>query len=247
MRRSWFALVLVLTGARVAGAHVAPSVDDNNRYLKLTAAPDQVRLAYTVFFGERPGAQLRPGLDGDRDGMVSDAEAQAFGVKLGAEVAPALALELDGRAVGVSWSTIAVGMGSPGVRGGSFSVDLIATVCVTGDRHALRLRDRFRVDRPGETEVRLEADAGAALEVARVGPADDASRLYKFVGAGGPLADDGVELTWTVKAPGSGSCAAPAVEKRAVPASLVIGSAAVLGFLFAGIVTLVRRRRAQRG
>src|SRR6185369_12131192 len=35
-----------------AAAHVAPSVGDNNRYLKLTPLGDRVRLAYTVFYGD---------------------------------------------------------------------------------------------------------------------------------------------------------------------------------------------------
>ena len=77
MRR---ALVLAITLASgLAIAHVAPSVDDNNRYLKLTPQGDRVRLAYTVFFGEVPGATMRQAIDTSRDGSISEARARRSG------------------------------------------------------------------------------------------------------------------------------------------------------------------------
>ena len=39
-------LAITLVGLRgPAAAHVAPSVDDNNRYIKVTPAADRVRIA----------------------------------------------------------------------------------------------------------------------------------------------------------------------------------------------------------
>jgi hypothetical protein len=244
MRRT---LVLAITlAAGYAGAHVAPSVDDNNRYLKLTPHGDRVRLAYTVFFGEVPGAQMRSGLDVDRDGNVSDREANQFGTKLAAEVAAGLDVTIDRAQSPVFWTEISVGMGSPSVRAGSFSVDMVAYLCLpsVGGRHAMQLRDRFRVVRPGETEVRIEDSPGVKIETARVGPANDASHNYRFVGPGGPLADDGVELVFEAsdQAPTSGACDPGSAPPRGARVGLVVG-AIVLGFVLAVIVVLVRRRR----
>jgi hypothetical protein len=72
------ALVAIVT-ARPARAHVQPSVDDNNRYIKVQPFGDRIRLAYTVFFGEVPGAGMRPQIDTNHDKTISEAEAQAFG------------------------------------------------------------------------------------------------------------------------------------------------------------------------
>lgn len=192
------ALAIVLATAPAA-AHIAPSVDDNNRYLKVTPLADRVRLAYTVFFGQVPGAQQRPAIDRDRSGAISEAEAQAFGEKLAAEVAAGLDVAIDGRAQPVAWSVISVGLGAPQVHAGAFSVDLIAYLCLPVARgdHRLTLRDRFRLPRPGETEVKIEDGPGIAIVRARIGPGADASLDFRFAGPGGPLADAGLDLAFT--------------------------------------------------
>jgi hypothetical protein len=59
------------------------------------------------------------------------------------------------------------------------------------------LRDHLALPRPGETEVKIEDSLGVTIERARVGPANDPSMDYRFVGAGGPLADPGVDLAFT--------------------------------------------------
>src|SRR5262249_46459923 len=96
-RRSTFgraaAIAIVITAATATG-HVGPSVDDNNRYIAVTPLGDRVRLAYTVIFGEVPGATERAAIDANHDGTISEAEGHAFGVALAAKVAAALDLEL---------------------------------------------------------------------------------------------------------------------------------------------------------
>src|SRR4051812_9053541 len=143
-----WALVLAITlVAGHAAAHVAPSVDDNNRYLKLTPLGDRVRLAYTVFYGEVPGAAMRQQLDTNHDGTISDAESQAFGEKLAKEVADSLDLTVDTAAQQVTWAQVVVGMGTPQVTAGTFSVDLIAWICLPTVRgsHQILLKDRFHL------------------------------------------------------------------------------------------------------
>lgn len=237
--------VLALT---LLSAHVAPSVDDNNRYLKLTPLGDRVRIAYTVFFGEIPGAGERRGIDANRDGQISDAEAHAFGERLAGQVAAAVELDVDGKRQPLHWQTIDVGMGTPDVAAGSFSVDLIAYPCfaVARGRHHIALRDHLQLTRPGETEVMIEDSPGVRIDHARVGAADDPSYDYKFVGGGGPLSDEGLDLVFDAgpKAPvtADGLCvmaSTPAGESR-LP--WLLGGASVLIVAAAGIFVLVRRR-----
>lgn len=253
MRRGPGLLVLAITLAgTAAGAHVAPSVDDNNRYLKLSPAADRVRIAYTVFFGEVPGAQTRPSIDSNKNGQISDDEAQAFGVKLASEVGGSLELTLDGKTLPVTWSTVATGMGSPQVAAGSFSVDLIAWPCLATARgkHTLLLKDRFRVPRPGETEVKVEDGPGITIGHTRIGRASDPGHEYKFVGPGGPLMDDGIEVTFTASdtAPlaSDGGCkATEAKTNRAVPKALLVAIAIALAAVLAYFTARMQKKRVK--
>src|SRR3954462_12679567 len=102
----------------VAAAHVAPSVGDNNRYLKLTPLGDRVRLAYTVFYGEVPGAGMRRTIDANHDGTIDDAESQAFGDQIAPELAAALDITVEGARQPVTWSQVVVGMGTPATAAG---------------------------------------------------------------------------------------------------------------------------------
>jgi hypothetical protein len=230
MRRG-LVLALVLGAAAAASAHVAPSVDDNNRYLKLTPLGDRVRLAYVIFYGELPGARLRPTLDADHDGAISEAEGQAFGAKVGAEVAAALDVSIDGAQQRLAWSSISVGLGSPGARG----------------RHALRLFDRLRLPRPGELEVKIEDSPGVRIERAKVGDRSDPSGVFRFGGPGGALSDDGLELAFTAGdaalAPADGACRAADGPRHGPPAGVIAGAAVALGCAGAAAVALRRRRR----
>jgi hypothetical protein len=151
-------------GPATARAHPQPSPDRNNRYLKLTPMADRVRVAYTVYLGDAPGAHARRRLDRDRDGAISDGEAAVIGREIAGLVAPSVELTVDDRPAAIAWSEPAVGLGTPAVEAGARAIDLIGWVC-TGDgaRHRLALRDRVRLDTPGETEVRLEDGPGIAF------------------------------------------------------------------------------------
>src|SRR5262245_46629550 len=241
---------LAVVAVTLLSGHVAPSVDDNNRYLKVTPLRDGVRLAYTVFFGEIPGASERRSIDDNRDGRIDDAESQRFADKLAVQVAQTLDLEVDGAGQRVHWDLVVAGMGSDAVAAGSFSIDLVAFACgKPGLTHRMRLRDQFRIPRPGETEVKVEDSPGVAIHKAHVGPADDPTRDFRFAGPGGPLADDGLELEYaaTDKTPAIpvGKCSgAPAAATPKPGGSrivvLVIAGVVVLG---AGVLVAVRRRQ----
>jgi hypothetical protein len=208
---------LALIGSGPAGAHVAASVDDNNRYLKLTFLGDRVRLAYTVFFGEVPGRQMRPGIDRNRDGQLDPEETDVLAARLATEVAGQLALSIDGKSVAVRFAQRSFGTMTRSIQGGAFSVDLIATICMApAPRHQLALRDRFAVPRPGETEVRLEDGPGIRVLNATIGDASISEALFRFAGAVPALGEPGlrVEVAMAPDAPGmrGGTCAAEAGE-----------------------------------
>lgn len=242
------AVVIAARTATRAGAHVAPAVDGNNRYLKLTPLGDRVRLAYTVFYGEVPGAGMRKTIDTDHDGTIDDAESQAFGTALAAEIAAALEVTVDGARQPVAWSQVVVGMGTPQVAAGTFSVDLVASLCLAAPRgtHKVLLHDRFRLARPGETEVKVEDSPGVTIDHARMGADDDLGYDYKIIGPSGPLEDDGLDLQFTAGA--KSVVTADAVCRGAAPRGMrspgvIAVTAAVTAFVLAGIVTLVMRRR----
>jgi hypothetical protein len=245
-------LALAVAGVTFLSGHVAPSVDDNNRYLKVTPLGDGVRLAYLVFFGEIPGASERRGVDANRDGRIDEGEARRYGDKLAAQVLASLDVEADGAPVRIRWTTVDVGMGTDAVVAGSFSVDLVTYVCFASGpgKHRVRVRDQFRIPRPGETEVKVEDSPGVTVARARVGAHDDPSHDYRFVGPGGALSDDGleVELVSTARAPmvPNNLCghAGTTAAKRALPtAALVALLGLVLGGIVAAIAVIRRRRR----
>ena len=238
------AITLLLTS--IAGAHVAPSVDDNNRYLKLTPLGDRVRLAYTVFFGEVPGATERRTIDANHDGQITDAEGHAFGLRIAAQVAAALEVEVDGTVHPVAWEVIDVGLGTPSVAAGSFSVDMVTYACLATarGRHRLVVRDRFRLPRPGETEVKVEDSPGIQIEHARVGTADDPSFDYRFAGPGGPLSDEGLDLQFVAgpKSEVTGTCAAPRPDDADSSHLLLFILLGVGVVVVGGVVVVVRRK-----
>ena len=243
---------LAVAAVTLLSGHVAPSVDDNNRYLKVTPLRDGVRLAYTVFFGEIPGASERRSIDSNRDGRIDDAEAQRFADKLGSEVSASIDIEIDGVAQRVQWDLVTAGMGSDAVAAGSFSIDLVAFACgKQAVAHQVRVRDQFRIPRPGETEVKVEDSPGVTVQRAHVGEADDPAHDFRFAGPGGPLADDGLtlEFTATDKTPTvpAGKCtvarSAPAASSSRL-GLLVLAGIVVLG---AGVLIVLRRRAAKSG
>jgi len=252
-RLAWIAVAGALAArAATVRAHVAPSLDDNNRYVKLTPLADRVRLAYTVYFGEVPGAAARREIDADHDGAISDAEASAFGRRLADQVGPRLAVTVDGVAQPVAWDQVDVGMGTATTAGGSFSVDLVAWLCLphAGGHHRIVLRDRFDLPRAGENELRVEDELGVRVDVARLGVLPAVNGLVRWRGAGGPIADAGFVLAFQADVTtrlDDGRCRAT----RAAPSTghklwLELGLAAILVVAAVAWWARARRRRRRR-
>jgi hypothetical protein len=249
-----WSIVACLWSPMVAAAHVAPAVDDNNRYITVTPFGDRIRVAYVVFFGEVPGAIERRIIDTDRDGQISNAESHAYAVAFGQQLAAALEAEVDATVTPFIWSSIEVGMGAPEVAAGTFSIDLVADLCLARPaaegpaRHRFTLRDRFRVAHPGETELKVEDAPGITIDLARVGATDDPGHDYRFAGPGGPLADPGLELELTAGSraivTADGSCAAtPRGSSHGLAFALVGLGVAGLGVAGLGVWRYSRVRR----
>jgi hypothetical protein len=242
------AIVLAIVVAIApAAAHVAPAVGDNNRYLKLTPLGDRIRLAYTVFYGEVPGATLRRTIDRNHDGAIDDRETQAYGDRIAKDVAAALIIAVDNLPQPVAWSEVVVGLGTPSAAAGAFSIDLVAWLCLSSPRgkHTVLLRDAYRLERPGETEVKVEDSPGVTIAATRIGGAEDEAHDYKLVGPSGALETEGLDLQFAAgdQAAIGGDATCHAASAPPLPARVIIATAAILAFVLAGLVTLVRRLR----
>ncbi|MGE0872706.1 MAG: hypothetical protein AB7P03_29390 [Kofleriaceae bacterium] len=244
----WLAVLVVILVSATARAHVAPSVEVNNHYLKVTPGAGRVRLAYTVFFGEVPGAQARRLIDTDRDGEISDVEAQVFGDKLARDVAPAVELAIDGAREPITWASVSVGLGQPVTKAGAFSVDLIAVRCLSArGTHHVSIRDRFAIPRPGETELLVEETPGVTIEQVQIAGRDVKDSGYLFEGPGGPLAEHGVQVRFTIgaQAPLASGAECTAPTPGSSGATIWIGGG-LAGVVLAGTTMFAIRRRYSR-
>jgi hypothetical protein len=247
VERLAFVLAITLVSSAAYG-HVAPSVDDNNRYLKVTPLGDRVRVAYTILFGEIPGAAERRRIDADGDGSISDAEARAFAGRIGAEVAAALQLDVDGAAQPVRWASVDASMQTPAVVAGTFAIDLVAYACFDEPRgrHRVMLRDRFTIATPGEVGASVEDSPGVTIERAHIGRLDEPGHDFVMPGPATPLADDGLELVFVAgaRAPVASDDSCPPPRSTRGWLVWAIGGA-LGGVALATTLVLVRRRRSR--
>lgn len=241
-----------------AYGHVAPSRDTNNRYLVLTPMRDRVRLAYTVYLGEIPGAQARQRMDTNRDRIIDDQEADAYASVLAESVRQNLQITVDGSAQPLAWAEIHTGLGTAVTSGGALSVDLIGWLCLAEDatRHTVALRDYVRVPMPGETELRIQESPGITVTGSAIGSGDDDSAApalaFQWNGGDVPLASQGHALAFTVDPalalmPAGRACGAPDTGDASTAASRHRSLwAAVLGAAMLVLVLLglaLRHRR----
>jgi hypothetical protein len=241
-----------------AGAHIAPSLDENNRYLKIQPMGDRIRLVYTIYMGERPGAVARRRIDQDGDGLIDAAESARYGDELAAAVRERVEITVDGEPWRGAWDQVHVGLGTPTTRGGAFAVDLVAWLCLgrpaPGGEHRLVVFDRFEIPQPGETEVFIEEAPGISIVRATLGPDGGPSQLhFRWLGGPGPAAELGLHLHYQVDravaaTAGDERCedrvAGPSDRRRGALAAGLAG--AVLALALAGL-WLRRRYRKTNG
>jgi hypothetical protein len=233
----------------ISSAHVAPSLQDNNRFLKLGLLADRLRLVVTVFFGEVPGTAERHAIDADRDGQLSKAETDRFAARLAAELEGQVELRVDGTLVLVTFAQRHVGLATTATTGGAFSIDLVATACLPpGASHQISYRDRFTLPRPGETEVRIENSPGLTVSEATLGAITAVEGVFRFAGQARALADPGLSfelrLGADAVAPRDGRCTATAAAATSSPRWLIAVAMAAAVVALAVASQLLRRRRA---
>ncbi len=88
----------VLLAPALAAAHPLGNFTIN-RYAGIELTPDQVRVDYVVDMAEIPTVQVRPQMDADGDGEVTDAERAAWATRTAPGLLPGLHVEIDGRPV----------------------------------------------------------------------------------------------------------------------------------------------------
>lgn len=249
---------IALLAAGPASAHVAPSERENNRYTLVAPLGDRLRLVYTVYMGQVPGRRARKRMDRDRDGRISDTEADEYGRQTAAQAAPRLSLEVDGRQVPIAWQEVDVGLGQPVTEAGAFAVDMVAWVCLERPRerleHRVRFHDRFHLPDPGETELRAEESPGVRITRSQLGDSgtSGAVRLdFRWMGGPGPAETDGYTLEFTVDpalATFTGEpCGGEAAESSELAPRLIALAGALLAIgLALGLRAIRRRSKVER-
>jgi hypothetical protein len=236
---------VVVGGRATAWAHPEFNAVTNNRYLKVDlVAGDELRLAYTVMYGQGPAYAERKRADANGDGKLDDAEARVLGEGLRSAVATGLKIELDGKPVTPSFDAPVVGLAGPEVGPSAFSVDLIAHVGAPGGPpHTVVLDDNTVLAELGETEIRVEeSPATRLLESHRGRGAGPREARILFRGPKfSALEDRSITIRFEA---GPQPAAPPAAQKLPVQrvALLVIVGLAVVGVLLA-----LRRYRNMKG
>ena len=234
------AVVVLLGGAHAAHAHPEWSPIRVNRYCKLVlAGPGELRLVYTILYGEGPALAVRKAADANADGRLDAAEQTAIGARARALVAAGLALTLDGRRLAARAEATDVGLAGDDVAPQPLSIDLTVSLPAGAGPHELIVDDRVAVPSEGDAEVSVD-ERGPAMLRAFTHRASEAApgrpRTFKFVGARSLIEDRSVTLRFEV----------PSDTGRGRTAVLALGIAAglALGIAFA---IRARRQRSMKG
>ena len=133
-----------------------------NRYAGIELTPDEVRIDYVLDLAEIPTVQVRPEIDADADGTVTDAERAAWAARTAPTLLANLTLTVDGRPVPLDVVSSSMRF-RPG-QGGLDILRLEATfagpVASTGE---LSFADANFADRIGWSEVTAAGADGTAV------------------------------------------------------------------------------------
>jgi nickel/cobalt transporter (NicO) family protein len=173
------AAALAVAGAAPAAAHPLGNFTVNS-YSGLRVGPDRLVVDYVLDMAEIPAFQTRRGIDGDRDGKVSDAEAAGWRDRECPRLAGGLRATVDGRplALAVTTATLAFPPGAGGLPTLRLECALAAPLS-SGGRHDLAYRDGNQPGRVGWREVTAAGD-GATLDAADVPTRSASGRLTTY-------------------------------------------------------------------
>jgi hypothetical protein len=150
--------MMLVVCAQRAAAHPEFNPITTNRYLKIDLlSSGELRLAYTVMYGDAPAAVARKEADSDANGRIDDSESAKLGERLQSQVQANLSLTIDGKPWAPAFEKPAIGLMGQEVAPSPFSIDLVARVpCPGPGPHEVRLDDRLELGSLGETEIRIE-------------------------------------------------------------------------------------------
>lgn len=191
-----FALV-----ATAASAHLGHIVLSAERYLKMDAAADEVRLVVSLTLGPAEGQRVLEAADEGGDGTVSQGEADAYMAQWGAGLETDLPVTVGGEPVQVSW-------GEPyfepigAVRPTRANVEMVAHVRLEPGRHTITMRDRMRTEVFDRTDVAFRAHGGARLVASGYGESPPDPTPALAFGPDLPAPEEGGALTAVYEIPG---------------------------------------------
>ena len=193
---------MVLVSAAPASAHLGHDVVRAERYLKIEVAPTGARFVVSLTLGPAEMRTILERADGDTDGEVTQAEADAYMALWAEGLQTDLPVTIDGEAVTLEWGE-AYFDPLGGVRPVTGTVEMVAHHELDGGEHTLVLTDDMRLESLERTDVRLTAEP--PVEVLAAGPgaelASDAEVIEDFYyGNDSRAAPDAVSLR--VKVPG---------------------------------------------
>jgi hypothetical protein len=226
------ALALALTTlVSIAHAHLGHVVVRAERYLKIDLEPTQARFVVSLTLGPDETVRIQSAADTDRDGAITQAEADAYMAEWGRGLATELPFEVDGEPVTLAWaepwmSPLGTIERVPG------SVEMVARVPLEPGRHVLRLRDGMRVETFDRTDVNVTTSDSSVRLVAAGEGAEPRELTDRF--AYGPQNAPEV-ITVIAELPG----APPTVKWLAIGG----GGAFVLVAIGAWIAVMRRRKR----
>jgi nickel/cobalt exporter len=174
------AAALAVAGAAPAAAHPLGNFTVNS-YSGLRVGPDRLVVDYVLDMAEIPTFQARQGIDGDRDGEVSDAEAAGWRDRECPRLAGGLRAAVDGRplSLGVTTAAVAFPPGVGGLRTLRLECALAAPLPTGRGRHDLAYTDGNQAGRVGWREITATGD-GATLEAADVPTRSASGRLTAY-------------------------------------------------------------------
>ena len=133
-----------------------------NRYAGIELAPREVRIEYVLDMAEIPTVQVRPAIDTDADGTITDTERSAWAARTGLELLANLTLTVNGRAVALDVVSSSMRF-RPG-QGGLDILRLEATFAgPLGASGELAFADANFADRIGWSEVTAAGTDGTAV------------------------------------------------------------------------------------
>jgi len=156
-----------VASAATAEAHLGHDVLRAERYLKIEVAPTGARFVVSLTLGPAEMATILERADGDSDGTVTQAEADAYMGQWAEGLQTDLPVTVDGETVTLQWGEAYFDpLGA--VRPVNGTVEMVAHLPLDGGEHTIVLSDEMRLESLERTDVRLTAEP--PVEILSAGP-----------------------------------------------------------------------------